>query len=241
MNIDTLYQKPVAESDPFEFNAAVAAVFPDMIRRSVPGYDTTLDAIGRLARRYIQPATQGYDLGCSLGAATLAMRHGLSVAGATLVAVDNSEAMLARCREVVAADMATAPVDLRLADICTTPIENASMVVLNYTLQFVPPQRRDDLLRRIAGGMRPGGLLLVSEKVRFDDPAVDRALVTLHEDFKRANAYTQLEITAKRAALEQVLIPDTPEHLLQRLRRAGFASAGVWLQQYNFVSVLAFT
>ncbi len=240
MSKDTLYQSRSIEGRPFVFNREVAAVFPDMIRRSVPGYERTLDVIGRLARRHLAPATRGYDLGCSLGAALLAMRHGAAPGVERLIGVDNSAPMIQRCRDIVTADTHPLPVQLVTADIRDTPIENASMVVLNYTLQFVPPEDRDTLLQRICRGMTDGGLLLLSEKIRFADDPVAAAVIGLHEDFKRDNAYTELEIARKRRSLDNVLVPDTLAELRQRLAAAGFAASGVWLQHYNFVSLLAF-
>jgi len=239
MTTDRIYQGADIEAGPFEFNDRVAAAFPDMIQRSVPGYSVTIDAIGRLAGRYLRAGTTGYDLGCSLGAATLAMRHGARADGVRLVGVDDSAAMLRRCKDKVAADDQLVPVELVLGDVTDTPIENASMVVLNYTLQFVPTDKRDELLRNIAEGLVPGGLLVLSEKIRFDDTNIGRAIIELHEDFKRANAYTELEISRKREALENVLVPDSIDVIKQRLTEAGFASHEVWMQQYNFVSLIA--
>ena len=239
---------PVA---PFEFNAAVVEVFPDMIRRSVPGYSASLSAIQSLARRYAQRDTQAYDLGCSLGAATLAMRHGIAgaaaggraeedAASATIIAVDNSPAMIARCREILALDDATIPVQLLQADVRDIPIERASMVVMNYTLQFVPRADRGALLKKICTGMLPGGVLVLSEKIVDPDPFMNRLLIDLHHEHKQENAYSALEISRKRTALENVLIPESIETHRQRLVAAGFCHIGQWLQHYNFVSLVAF-
>ncbi len=236
---DAIYRDPGRPGGRFEFNERVADVFPDMIRRSVPGYGRTLEEIGRLAAQVVRPGSVCYDLGCSLGAATLAMRHGIACQDARLVAVDNSPAMIARCRELIEADSATVPVELRLEDLRDTPVADASLVVLNYTLQFVPPDDRPALLRRLRDGMHGGAVLVLSEKIRFADPVLDALFVELHHDFKRDNAYSDLEISRKRAALEDVLIPDTPGTHLERLRQAGFRHAACWMQELNFASFVA--
>jgi tRNA (cmo5U34)-methyltransferase len=239
---DTVYQSG-DPGEPFRFNAEVAAVFPDMLRRSIPGYEASLEAIGSLAARYVQPGTRCYDLGCSLGAASLAMRQGIRAEGCRIIAVDNAPAMIERCRDVVRdetrRDPAGAPIELVEGDILDIEISNASMVVLNYTLQFLPLADRDMMLRRIADGLNDGGLLVLSEKVVDPDPAMEALLVALHHEHKRRNDYSALEISRKRAALENVLIPETVEQHRERLLSAGFGSAAVWLRYFNFVSIIA--
>ena len=241
MSRDDIYAGEQTAPGPFEFNEAVARVFPDMLRRSIPGYAATLDAIGTLAGRAVRPGTRCYDLGCSLGAATLRMQRSIRADGARVVAVDNAPAMVLRCREAVARDALPSgpPVEVVLADVREIEVRRASMVVLNYTLQFVPVDGRARLLGRIAAGMIDGGILVLSEKVVDEDPAIERLLTDLHHDFKRRNAYSDLEISRKRAALENVLIPETIGRHAERLTDAGFRHVGVWLRQLNFASLLA--
>jgi len=230
-------------SEPFRFNDKVAAVFPDMLRRSIPGYAASIEAIGSLAARYVRAGTNCYDLGCSLGAATLAMRQGIREPCCRIVAVDVAPAMIERCREIVAtADRECAPeteVDVVESDIRDIDIHNASMVVLNYTLQFLGLEDRDALLRGIAQGMNEGGLLVLSEKVVDENPAMEELLVDLHHEHKRRNEYSALEVSRKRAALENVLVPETVAAHRDRLASAGFAHSAVWLRYFNFVSIIA--
>lgn len=228
-----------ADDGPFEFSESVARVFPDMLRRSIPGYAASIQAIGSLARRYAQPDSHCYDLGCSLGAATLAIRHGIAASGCSIIAVDNAPAMATRCREIVAQDDGAVPVDVVCGDARDVEIDNASVVVMNYTLQFLAPGDRQDMIDRIAHGMRTNGVLVLSEKVIDDDPVIEATLTDLHHDFKRQNAYSDLEISRKRAALENVLIPDSIATHEKRLENAGFRHVGVWLRYLNFVSLLA--
>ncbi len=243
MSRDEIFSKDDLEAEPFRFNAAVAEVFPDMLERSIPGYRASLEAIGSLAARYVSEGSACYDLGCSLGAATLAMRQAIRVAGTRIVAVDNSEAMIERCREIVAAEVASAPdgpaVELVLGDVRDVEVTDASMVVLNYTLQFVPPDARDELLAGIARGLRPGGLLVLGEKVVDEDPHMEALLVDLYHEHKRRNDYSALEIARKRTALENVLMPETVSAHRRRLEAAGFGNVAVWFRYFNFVSIVA--
>jgi len=130
----------------FRFDASVARVFPDMIRRSVPGYTTIIPMIGVITEQYAQPGSHCYDLGCSLGASTLAMRHGIPHRDCILVGVDNSRAMIERCEHYIALDDNNLPVTLRCEDILDTELSNASVTTLNFTLQFVDPGQRAGLL-----------------------------------------------------------------------------------------------
>ncbi|WP_166254186.1 carboxy-S-adenosyl-L-methionine synthase CmoA [Marinobacter salicampi] len=223
----------------FRFNAAVARVFPDMIRRSVPGYTTIVPMIEVITERFAQPVSNCYDLGCSLGAATLAMRHGIHHDNCTLVGVDNSADMIERCHHYVALDDHPLPVSLRCEDILDTDLRDASVTTLNFTLQFVPLARRTPLLHRIAEATRPGGALILSEKIRFESEHEQQTQTLLHHEFKRANGYSDLEISQKRTALEKVLLPETLHAHKERLRGAGFSEVMVWYQCFNFVSILA--
>jgi tRNA (cmo5U34)-methyltransferase len=236
---DRIFANPLASIPDFRFDESVVSVFPDMIRRSVPGYEAIINMIGELAGRYAQANTTCYDLGSSLGAATLAMRHGIRAEGCRIVSVDNSQAMLDRAAMILQQDGGKLPVELRCEDIADTGIENASVVVLNFTLQFVPVERRAALIEKIYQGLLPGGVLILSEKVSFSDPQHQALMIDLHHNFKRANGYSELEISQKRSALEKVLVPETLATHQQRCKQAGFASVDVWFQCFNFASMLA--
>ncbi len=236
---DAIYATPKRHVDPFEFDEDVANVFSDMIDRSVPGYSLMLPLIGLIAARYTRPFTHVYDLGCSLGATTLAMRHQIQRPGCRIIGVDNSPAMLARCRELIDEDASELPVELVQADIQAVPIKQASVVVLNLTLQFIPQPDRDTMIQHIFNGLLPGGALILSEKVVFEDDEQNGRFIDIHHDYKRARGYSEMEISQKRTALENVLIPETIAQHQQRLKNAGFSSAEVWFQAFNFMSILA--
>ena len=237
---DTLYANPLDKIADFAFDQSVVDVFPDMIKRSVPGYLTIMHMIGQMAERYCQADTRCYDLGCSLGAATLAMRHRINAANAEIVAVDNAPDMIARCQQVVDADSGEVPVRLVQGDITEMAIEQASVCVLNFTLQFVPVEKRDALLQRIFDGMVPGGILVISEKLAFADADHNALMTEFHHYFKKTNGYSELEIAQKRNAIEHVLIPETFETHQQRLARIGYKGTELWFQCFNFASFIAF-
>ncbi|QCR35952.1 carboxy-S-adenosyl-L-methionine synthase CmoA [Nissabacter sp. SGAir0207] len=238
-NRDTLFSAPIAKLGDWTFDERVAEVFPDMIQRSVPGYSNIISMIGMLAGRFVQPGTQVYDLGCSLGAATLSMRRHINVPGCRIIAVDNSPAMVERCRRHIDAFRAETPVEVLEADIRDIKVENASLVVLNFTLQFLKPADRQQLLDAIYQGLRPGGALVLSEKFSFEDADIGELLFNMHHDFKRANGYSELEISQKRTMLEDVMLTDSVETHKARLAQAGFEHVESWFQCFNFGSLLA--
>ena len=237
---DNLFAKSRAVTSGFRFDEQVVKVFPDMIARSVPGYELVVPMIGMLARRYAQPDSQIYDLGCSLGAASLAMSLAVRATGTKIIAVDNSEAMVARCKTNLAENGGPVPIDVRLQNMLDTRIENASVVVLNFTLQFLDREQRQTLINQVSAGMRSGGILVISEKVCFEDQQEQSDQTVWHHDFKRAQGYSELEIAQKRNALEDVLRPDTEGAHFKRLLEAGFSRPRRWFQCFSFASYIAF-
>jgi tRNA (cmo5U34)-methyltransferase len=236
---DSIYANPLGDISAFTFDENVASVFPDMIQRSVPGYSTIITAIGLLAKRYAQPNSRCYDLGCSLGAAALSMREQIAAQNCRIIAVDNSSAMVSGFEDRLRQLPSSIPVDVFCTDITDINIENASVVVLNFTLQFIPIADRIVLLQRINHGLLPGGILILSEKLKFDDDKQNALQTDMHHLFKKAKGYTDLEISQKRTSLENVLIPETFGLHQQRLLDAGFSSAEVWFQYFNFASIIA--
>jgi len=236
---DDIYAEPQSKVTGFVFDETVADVFPDMIQRSVPGYATTLAMLGVIAQQYAQPYTHIYDLGCSLGAGIVAMRQRIHCERCTLIGIDNSPAMAARCREQVKQHPGQCPVQIECADILDVAIENAAVVVLNFTLQFIDVAQRASLLQKIYAGLKPGGVLVLSEKIKFADPQQQRINETLHHQFKQANGYSLLEISQKRSALEKVLIPETMATHRERLLTTGFSACDTWFRCFNFVSWVA--
>lgn len=223
----------------FRFDAQVARVFPDMIRRSVPGYDDIISLLGLFAERYVTPDSRIYDLGCSLGAASLALHRRVQHPGCRLIAVDNAGDMIERARQNLPIQNTHTPIELVCDDIRNVSISNASLVVMNFTLQFIPVGEREQLLHTIFSGLNSGGALVLSEKFAFDDAQTQQFHTDMHLQFKRANGYSDLEISQKRTALENVLIPDSFATHKQRLQRIGFSTVQQWHQCFNFGSLVA--
>jgi tRNA (cmo5U34)-methyltransferase len=238
---DRLFETEIQKTGDFVFDDRVVSVFPDMINRSVPGYSLVVPMIGLLARQYAQDRSNLYDLGCSLGAASLAMRAAVRAENARIWAVDSSPGMI---RQLSAAlegvdDAGLTEIHPLLQDILETSIENASVVVLNFTLQFVEPSMRNGLLEKIFAGLNPGGIVVLSEKISFEDPREQALQVDWHHQFKRAQGYSDLEIARKRDALENVMKPDNMQQHRNRLQGAGFKEVYQWFQGFNFVSMVA--
>lgn len=233
---DEVFRDPRRQIVDFVFDESVAAAFPDMIRRSVPGYETVVPISGLIAARHARSGGRCYDLGCSLGATAIAILRQLDTPNCRIIGVDNSAAMLDRARALHGDEDR---IEWVHADIRDVPIEQACAVVMNYTLQFVPGDDRLPLLSRIRKGLDPSGVLIVSEKVRFADEWEQNYFDHTHVAYKRANGYSALEVSQKRTALENVLIPDRIEEHEARFRAAGFGRVHVWFRCLNWVSFVA--
>lgn len=234
---DRLYAELKSDVEGFLFDSKVAAVFEDMIRRSVPGYGTAVAMTGVIAAEFFQEYTNIYDLGCSLGATTTSILQNLQEQKCRIIAVDNAQPMIDSCLESLGAG-GSATLRFVCDDIRDIGITNASVVVLNFTLQFIPVDQRLELLQKIYAGMVPGGVLILSEKLTFERRQ-QQLFTDLHHAFKQANGYSDLEISQKRTALENVLLPETMEQHRQRLLESGFAAIYCWYQCLNFASLIA--
>lgn len=235
---DRLFKKEIPPSYKFKFDESVAAVFDDMLVRSIPFYEEVKRMVGELTKTYYQPQTSIYDLGCSTGIGLYALTRYIESASVKLIGVDSSEAMITKAQERLAQLPESYQVELRCEDILETPIANASVVLMDYTLQFIQPDRRPIFLKRLFEGILPNGILLISEKVKASSPFEEQQ-VEYYEDFKKRNGYTELEIAQKRKALENVLIANTLEQNNILLKQAGFSTVEVIFKWYNFVTLLA--
>lgn len=236
MTVDRIYRARRKDVPPFEFNSAVARVFDDMIRRSVPMYGEIIRRQAQMARQHYRPGTRIYDLGCSNGNLAIALCEDMPVGSFEMVAVDNSRPMLAEFEKQFAALGRSEDVRLICGDIRDIEMSRASVVVVNYTLQFIPPADRDALLLRIHDALIPGGVLMFSEKILHPDPQLSTLQVDFYYRFKRENGYSELEISQKREALENVLLPETVDAHQDRLRRCGFSEFDLWMKWFNFCS-----
>lgn len=238
MDKDEIYAQPVADRQPFTFNESVVRVFDDMLTRSIPHYREILLLQAEMAETGYQPGTRIYDLGCSTGNLALLICERLADRAFHLTAVDSSPPMIdtftKRFHKTSWADRITPVCD----DIRNIVFEAASVVIVNFTLQFISLSDRKELIEKIFQALRPGGVLLVSEKIIHQDPALSRMQQDFHDAFKKENGYSDLEISQKRDALENVLVPETVESHLKRFQKTGFHHIDVWYKWFNFISII---
>ena len=235
---DRVFADEKAQSD-FKFGAETVRVFDDMVSRSVPYYDEMQRMTAELARDFAQPETRLYDLGCST-ATTLALLHYAVDPSVEFVGIDNSPEMLGKAREKLDTLGITRPVDLVLSDIeKMPPLHDASVVVMNLTLQFVRPLHRERLVKQIFDGMKERGCFILIEKLTVTDSDLNRLFINYYYDLKRRNGYSELEISQKREALENVLIPYRLEENVELLKGAGFRSVEMFFRWYNFCGMVA--
>lgn len=232
---DRVFSRPLSSIKAFEFDEEVTKVFDDMISRSVPGYDLLVKMIALYAELFTSYGSNVYDLGCSTGVVSRVIAQQTGTANVDIYAIDNSESMINKCQQSYS-DM---NIHWQCRDLQKVDIENASMVVLNLTLQFINPLQRDELINKIYQGLNPGGVLILSEKVEFESSSQQQIMTELYQGFKKLQGYSDLEISQKRAALENVLIPDSPQKHIKRLQGSGFDKVYECFHCFNFVSYLA--
>ena len=233
---DEIYKEKVDISK-FTFDQKVVDVFDDMVLRSVPGYKQMIELIGLAGRKYPVINSNVYDLGCSTGAVTLSIASNLKSESVKIFSIDNSQEMIEQCGKNLSGTEAN--IQYICDDIENIQFENASLIVLNLTLQFINPKNRSDLIERIFKSLLPGGALIISEKIIHENEEINKSLINLHESFKRENGYSETEIAQKRKAIEEVLIPESIENHLRRLNDVGFKKPLVQMQCINFASFLA--
>ncbi len=223
----------------FEFNEAVASVFSDMLERSVPNYVESISRQAQLAVEFYKEGTRIYDLGCSHGNLGILMGKAFGMQNFSMVGVDSSRPMIDKYEQRLSGEFFREMVSLVCDRAENVAMSNASVVVVNLTLQFLDTNLRDALVADIYKALVPGGILLLTEKVVSVHDAVSALQLDYYKRFKRENGYSELEISQKREALEDVLVPETLEVHQDRLKRAGFETMDVWLKWFNFASMIA--
>ena len=236
---DRIFSEPQEEINDFKFDRKVARVFDDMVSRSVPFYGEMQRMIAEIAKDYAMPASRIYDLGCATGT-TFELLDPVIDPGVEFVGIDNAGEMLKRCREKLEAAGMTRPLKLECADLDKgCHIENASVVLLILTLQFLRPLNREALMRDVHAGMNESGCVILVEKVLGEDSLFNRQFINYYYDFKRRNGYSELEIAQKREALENVLVPYRLMENRELLLRTGFRHVDVFFKWYNFCGMIA--
>lgn len=237
--VDRLFSDPDRRVDDFQFNASTAAVFDDMVSRSVPFYGEIQRIVGELAADFGVPGSNLYDLGCATGT-TLEALDPVVDPDVHFVGIDNSDDMLAQARDKLGNMEGRRRLDLVNADLDRgVDIEDASVVTMILTLQFVRPLHRERLVRRIFAGLRKDGALILTEKITSPHTMLNRLFIKNYYEYKRRNGYSQVEIAQKREALENVLIPYRYEENEALLKEVGFTQVDEVFRWYNFCCMVA--
>ena len=231
---DKVFDKPIEKQ--FEFDEAVASVFDDMLSRSVPFYDEVRRLVIDLILASQADGRRIVDLGSSTAKFLLEL-HSRMGSRMELIGIDNSPAMVERARQK--AQAFGAQIALHEGDILTWDYHGSDVVVANYTLQFIRPMQRLELVKRIYEGLLPGGQFFFSEKVVFGDKRLDKQMIDIYYDYKRRRGYSDFEIAQKREALENVLIPFTIEENIKMCKDVGFMDVSTVFQWGNFVTFVA--
>lgn len=240
MREDRLFAELDLGCGEFSFDENVARVFDDMISRSVPLYADVQRSVPVLADLLDHDPIKVVDLGCSTGTSLIHLAQSLPDRNLELIGVDNSAAMLAKCDEKLAKVQLQQKIETHLSDVRQFEFSDTSIVLMNYTLQFIEAENRPAVLERIRNSIRSGGFLLVSEKVVHHQPRVDNALVELYFEYKRRQGYSELEISRKRDALENVLVPLTVSENIEMLHLAGFERVELLLKWFNFATFVCY-
>lgn len=235
---DTLYASGTVAED-FTFNDQVAEVFDDMLDRSIPYYQTVIEGIAQLLAARLSDGAMICDLGCSTGTTVLELARLTAPRDFHFIGLDNAPAMLDKARRKVATLGKTDQVSFRESDIITGPMPPASVFLCNYTLQFLRPIARPAFVERLYAALPPNGLLILSEKTISHSGRLNRNFIDIYHAFKRCKGYSELEISAKREALENVLVPFSADENITMLGRAGFAEVEIFFKWFNFLSLVA--
>lgn len=236
---DQVFKDEIPQAKDFKFGANVANVFDDMVNRSVPFYEEIQRMVAELAADHATAGSSIYDLGCSTGTTMINISRYLEQ-GVKMIGVDDSPEMLKKCDEKLSQVCEPGSYALECADISTNAtINNASVVVLCLTLQFVRPLNREAIIKNIYSGLNSGGVLILVEKILAENSAFNRSFIDYYYDYKRRNQYSEMEISQKREALENVLIPYRLSENVFMLNRAGFTHTEVFFKWYNFSGLIA--
>ena len=236
---DTLFSQPMDELVDFSFDEKTVSVFPDMINRSVPGYSLMQSLTGLVASNMVTPDSRVYDLGCSLGASSLAVLNSVEHHAYELILVDQSQPMISHCEQLLKTSQHRVKTRFVMCDLRDVEINNASLVLLNLVLQFLPVCDRQSCINDIYDGLSENGALLISEKIQAQNQSEQQIVDKLYLDFKKRSGYSDLEISQKRQALENVMRPETLADHRGRLKKAGFSTILTLMQALNFVTLLA--
>ncbi|MFT6604393.1 MAG: tRNA (cmo5U34)-methyltransferase, partial [Bacteriovoracaceae bacterium] len=239
MTKDQFFKNKQSNILPFEFNEDVAVVFDDMVSRSVPFYNEIHSIILDILDRTFTGNGTIVDLGCSTATTICLMDKHLIKKGkkASFVGVDSSQAMVAKAKAKLK-ESGTTTANIECTDINEFKIPKSEIILMNYTLQFIPKEKRPKVLANIFNALEHNGYFILAEKIVSDEEDINDLMIDLYYDFKRRNGYSELEISQKREALENVLVPLTPKEQINNLKSAGFQKVEMLFRWYNFCCYL---
>jgi len=236
---DEIFRDKFGSVEDFNFGEKVAAVFDDMLDRSVPFYQEIQRMIAELALDFAADGTNIYDIGCSTGTTLLNLSRSIG-SRVKFIGIDYSEEMLTKCRMKLTENNFSGEYELICADLNKgIHVENASVIIMVLTLQFVRPLYRDKLIKSILQGLNDNGCLILVEKVLGEDSLFNRLFIKYYYDMKKRNGYSEMEISQKREALENVLIPYKLLENRELLLHQGFRYCDVFFKWYNFCGIIA--
>ncbi len=233
---DTVYAQKLKSISPFCFDEKVAIAFDDMVNRSIPYYQEIHQLLLDIVGLSFQEGDLIYDLGCSTGTTIHILSEHLQNKKAHFIGVDNSHAMIKEAQEKT--KKLPHSIELLTQDLTQLNFQQCGLVIMNYTLQFIDPAERYHLIERIYNALRPGGIILLSEKIKSPQKRVQDLTTKLYYDFKKRNGYSELEISQKRSALENILIPYTANEQISLLQKAGFEQSEMIFRWHNFASFI---
>ena len=228
--VDRIYADPQKTVEKFKFNQQVVNVFPDLVARSVPGYAVVTRIVGIIARLHLIPDSRCYDLGCALGAATQSVLDAAGDLPLSIIGVDSSREMLVGARSKIT----DARTSFQHGDLRSYRLDECDVVIMNFSLQYIPIRDRLKVLQHVRTSLKPGGVLILTENV-----AADIEFEEIHQAFLKSNRYSEVEIDQTNKAFKKVRYPETLIAHMLRLRKIGFSDPQVWFQCLNWVSILA--
>lgn len=215
------------KSEPFSFDTIKE--FDQHIEQSIPDFGKLSEIILNLASYFLKSGSRVYDLGCSTGIMLSKLNHRYQSETFDMVGFDVSANLLGK--------YATPAPNLRFEqqDI-TAPefqLEPCDMVLSIFTLQFLPLKERAALLEKVYGALRPGGALILAEKIYLTSGYLQDVFCFSHYDYKR-ESFTASEIVSKQHDLRRIMHPQGEQLNVAMLKTAGFRSVTPFWQALLF-------
>lgn len=192
--------------------------FDSHISKSVPLYLTAHELAVEASDFFIRDRSIVYDIGCSTGTFLNKLWARKKDKSPRLVGIDTVESMIQHAEN----NRADPSISFLCASVYEVDFDPSSMITSFYTIQFIPPSIRQDVINRVYNSLEWGGAFLFFEKVRAPDARFQDISSQLYTEFKMRNGYAADEILQKQMSLKSVLEPFSSQGNLELLKRAGF-------------------